>query len=121
MDRPWKSNYNSKCAITILEIVDINEPWALVSYHSPSPQEIIYCNAKHSFQQPVVTEREAPMQVMCFSRGSIVAQMRTDRTGYCPGEAIALTGGLCNHSSTRTKPVTVSLYQKTIYTQGRSQ
>jgi hypothetical protein len=91
------------------------------SSHSPSPQEIIYCNAKHSFQQPVVTEREAPMQVMCFSRGSIVAQMRTDRTGYCPGEAIALTGGLCNHSSTRTKPVTVSLYQKTIYTQGRSQ
>lgn len=30
MDRPWKSNYNSKCAITILEIVDINEQWALV-------------------------------------------------------------------------------------------
>ena len=30
MDRPWKSNYNSKCAITILEVVDINEPWALV-------------------------------------------------------------------------------------------
>lgn len=30
MDRPWKSNYSSKSAITILEMVDINEPWALV-------------------------------------------------------------------------------------------
>ncbi len=36
MDRPWKSNYNSKCAITILEIVDINEPWALVCYDDES-------------------------------------------------------------------------------------
>ena len=32
MDRPWKSNYNAKSAITILEIVDINEPWALVGH-----------------------------------------------------------------------------------------
>ena len=32
MDRPWKSNYNSKSAVTILEVVDINETWALVSY-----------------------------------------------------------------------------------------
>lgn len=58
-------------------------------------------------------------QLMCFNRGSIVAQIRTDRRGYCPGEAIALTGGLCNNTTLRTKPVTVSLYQKTIYTQGR--
>ena len=58
------------------------------------------------------------MQLMCFTRGSIVGQMRTDRTGYCPGEAVALNGGLCNYMSSRTKPVTVSLYQKTIYTQG---
>lgn len=57
-------------------------------------------------------------QFMCFNRGSVVAQLRTDRRGYCPGEAIALTGGLCNNMSKRTKPVKVILYQKTKYTQG---
>lgn len=97
MDRPWKSNYNSKCAITILEVVDINESWALA---------------------PIVMERELQAQFMCFKRGSIVAQIKTDRRGYCPGEAIALTGGFCNYTNSTTKPITVSLYQKTIYTQG---
>lgn len=63
-------------------------------------------------------EKELPIQTMCFNRGSIVAQLRTDRRGYCPGEAIALTGGFCNNTSLRTKPITVSLYQKTVYTQG---
>ncbi len=63
-------------------------------------------------------EREIPMQFFCFNRGSVVAQMKTDRRGYCPGEAVALTGGLCNNTSIRTRPVTVSLYQKTVYMQG---
>ncbi|XP_046860339.1 arrestin domain-containing protein 17-like [Xenia sp. Carnegie-2017] len=98
MDRPWKSNYSSKSAITILEMVDINEPWAL---------------------EPIIMEREMQEQFMCFNRGSVIAQLRTDRRGYCPGEAIALTGGLCNNMSKRTKPVKVILYQKTKYTQGK--
>ncbi|XP_028399686.1 arrestin domain-containing protein 17-like isoform X2 [Dendronephthya gigantea] len=63
MDRPWKSNYNSKCAITILEVVDINESWAL---------------------EPVIRELEMHAQFMCFNRGSVVAQIKTDRRGYCP-------------------------------------
>lgn len=42
MDRPWKSNYNSKSAITILEVVDINEHWALVS-------AVLSCTSGNSF------------------------------------------------------------------------
>ena len=61
-------------------------------------------------------EGEQQNRCMCFNRGSLVAQVRTDRRGYCPGEAIALTGGFCNYTSSRSKPINVSLYQKTIYT-----
>ena len=65
-------------------------------------------------------EREMLAKCMCFNRGSIVAQVGTDRRGYCPGEGIALTGGFCNYTSSTTKPITVSLYQTTTYiTQGK--
>lgn len=60
-------------------------------------------------------ERELQTSFMCFNSGSIVAQLRTDRRGYCPGEGIALTGGFCNNTSSSTKPVTVSLFQMTTY------
>lgn len=69
-----------------------------------------------SFQEPTITEREFQAKMMCFGSGSITAQIKTDRRGYCPGEAIALTGGFCNFTSSATRPITVSLFQKTVFT-----
>lgn len=79
-----------------------------------------YQDQCNNLQEPVIREQEMQAQFMCFNRGSIVAQIKTDRRGYCPGEAIALTGGFYNNTSLVTRPITVSLYQKTVYVQGGS-
>ena len=92
--RSWKFNHTAKRAITINEIVDINTPQLSV---------------------PLSNSREKTLCCLCCASGPISLSATTDRGGYCPGESIAITTEVENHSNRRITAVQATLKQIVTY------
>ena len=98
--RSWKFNHTAKRAITINEIVDINTPQLSV---------------------PLSSSHEKMLCCFCCASGPISLSVTTDRSGYCPGESIAITTEVDNHSNRRITAVRAALKQiVAYYAQGSS-
>ena len=80
IQRSWKFNHTTTRALTVNEIVDINTG-QLTSPLSSSNEKMICC--------------------LCCASRPISLSVKTDRGGYCPGESIALTMEVENHSNRR--------------------
>jgi len=76
--RSSKFDHVVKKAITVLEILDINQP---------------------HMKQPLSSSKEKTLGCLCCASGPISLSVMTDRVAYCPGESIAISTEIENHSS----------------------
>ena len=100
ISRSWKFDHTTTRAITVNEIVDINTA-RLTAPLSRSSEKTLCC--------------------LCCASGPISLSVTTDRGGYCPGEAIAISIEAENHSNRRITSVRAALKQVVVYyARGRS-
>ena len=91
MSRPWKFNHVAKRAITVVETIDTNLP---------------------HLKQSLSSSNEKTICCLCCASGPISLSAMTDRGAYCPGESIAISTEVENHSSRRITAVQASLKQE---------
>ena len=53
--------------------------------------------------------------LVCCPAGQLFARARIERSAFCPGEKILITGRISNQSSKQVTGTEVQLVQKTIY------
>lgn len=66
-------------------------------------------------QQPSVKNDDRTLGLVCCPAGQLFAQARIERSAFCPGEKILITGHISNQSSKQVTGTEVQLVQKTIY------
>ena len=94
IQRSWKFDHTTTRAITVNEIIDINNTQLTASLSS-SNEKTLCC--------------------LCCASGPISLSVKTDRGGYCPGESIAISTEAENHSSRRINSVRATLKQTVVY------
>ena len=94
ISRPWKFNHVAKRAITVVESIDTNLP---------------------HLKQSLSSSNEKTICCLCCASGPISLSVMTDRSGYCPGESIAISTEVENHSSRRITAVQASVKQETVF------
>ena len=94
IQRSWKFHHTTTRAITVNDIVDINTSQMTTSLSSSS---------------------EKTLCCLCCTSGPISLSVKTDRGGYCPGESIAISSEVENHSNRRIKSVQATLKQVVVY------
>ncbi|XP_078674408.1 arrestin domain-containing protein 3-like isoform X1 [Branchiostoma floridae x Branchiostoma belcheri] len=91
IDRPWRFDHTTKCAFTVLDMLDLNqEPSAMM---------------------PSGNQNSKTLCCLCCASGPIELQAQTDRGGYCPGERIVVKGSVENNSNTRITKTTAKIVQ----------
>ena len=94
MQQSWKFHHTTSRAITVNEIIDINTSQMMTPLSSSS-EKTLCC-------------------LFCTS-GPISLSVKTDRGGYCPGESIAISTEVENHSNRRIRSVQATLNRVVVY------
>lgn len=94
VDRPWRKNLQVDSPIFIVERVQIRDATLL---------------------QPSVKNEDRTLGLVCCPAGQLFARARIERSAFCPGEKILITGRISNQSSKQVTGTEVQLVQKTIY------
>lgn len=66
-------------------------------------------------QQPVVKNEDRTLGLVCCPAGQLYAKARIDRSAYCPGEEVKITGHVSNQSSKQVTGTEVQLIQKVVF------
>ena len=66
-------------------------------------------------QQPSLKHKDRNLGLVCCPAGQLFARARIDRSAYCPGEKVLITGHVSNQSSKQVTGTEVQLVQKTVY------
>lgn len=93
-DRPWRADLKFDSPLFIVERVQIRDPALL---------------------QPSLKHKDRNLGLVCCPAGQLFARARIDRSAYCPGEKVLITGHVSNQSSKQVTGTEVQLVQKTVY------
>ena len=66
-------------------------------------------------QEPVVKNEDRTLGLVCCPAGQLFAKARIDRSAYCPGEEVKITGHVSNQSSKQVTATEVQLIQKVVF------
>ena len=94
ISRPWKFDHNTKRAITINEIVDVNTS---------------------KLARPLQNSNEKTVCCLFCASNPITLSVKTDRAGYCPGELIAINVEASDQSRRRVTAIEAALKQVVMY------
>ena len=73
-------------------------------------------NAPFVFPQgPAVKNEDRTLGLVCCPAGQLFAKARIDRSAYCPGEEVKITGHVSNQSSKQVTGTEVQLIQKVVF------
>ena len=93
LDKPWTLNHKLKKLFTVINPIDINQ---------------------REFTMPIFNECSKTLCCWLCASGPISINVKTDRRGYCPGEAIVLNAFFENNGNRNVIP-NASLYQIQTY------
>lgn len=94
IDRPWRFDFTTKAAFTMIEFVDINTLPLL---------------------QPCQMAENRDVGCLCCKSGPLSITLYTDRGGYCPGESIGVSAVISNNSNNEIIGLEFQLIQAIIY------
>ena len=66
-------------------------------------------------QGPAVKNEDRTLGLVCCPAGQLYAKARIDRSAYCPGEEVKITGHVSNQSSKQVTGTEVQLIQKVVF------
>nr|XP_002129778.1 arrestin domain-containing protein 3-like [Ciona intestinalis] len=95
IDKPWKFDPNTKTAFTVLDMLDLNQ-----EQHARSPATM---------------NDSKTLCCLCCASGPIAAEVHIDRTGYVPGEFIAVNANVENGSSSKLPGTSASIIQSVTF------
>jgi hypothetical protein len=93
LDKPWTLNHKMKKLFTVINPIDINN---------------------REYVMPIFNECSKTLCCWPCSSGPICINVKTDRRGFCPGEAIVLNAFFDNNGNRSVVP-SASLYQMQTY------
>ena len=73
------------------------------------------CFIYFSFQEPCVKNDDRMLGWVCCPSGQLYATARIDRSAYCPGQEVRITGHVSNQSGKQVIGTEVQLLQKALY------
>ena len=73
------------------------------------------CLIYFSFQEPCVKNDDRMLGWVCCPSGQLYATARIDRSAYCPGQEVRITGHVSNQSGKQVIGTEVQLLQKALY------
>lgn len=74
-----------------------------------------WCFIYFSFQEPCVKNDDRMLGWVCCPSGQLYATARIDRSAYCPGQEVRITGHVSNQSGKQVIGTEVQLIQKALY------
>lgn len=90
-DRPWRTNWQFDSPLFIVERVQIRDLALL---------------------EPSVKNEDRSLGLVCCPAGQLNARARIERSAYCPGEEVKITGHVSNQSSKQVTGTEVQFVQK---------
>lgn len=94
VDRPWRTNLQITSPLCIVERVQIRDP---------------------ALMEPCVKNDDRMLGWVCCPSGQLYATARIDRSAYCPGQEVRITGHVSNQSGKQVIGTEVQLVQKALY------
>ena len=92
VDRPERSNYESKKPFIVIEDIDVNNP-ALV--------------------KPMKSENDKFLGCLCCESGPLTITTSIDRAGYCPGESVMVSVSVENLTNREIRGIRLQLLSVT--------
>ena len=74
-----------------------------------------WCFIPFLFQEPCVKNDDRMLGWVCCPSGQLYATARIDRSAYCPGQEVRITGHVSNQSGKQVIGTEVQLIQKALY------
>jgi len=93
-DRPWRTNLQFDSPLFIVERVQIRNPALL---------------------EPSVKHEDRTLGWICCPSGQLYAKARIDRSAYCPGQEVKITGHVSNQSGKQVIGTEAQLVQKVVF------
>jgi len=93
IDRPWKYDHRIFLPVTIIPVVDMNDP---------------------KFDQEVLRQESKTMCCLCCADGPIAVTARIPSTGWCPGEWVPFAVTIDNHATKALDGVSCVLEYETV-------
>lgn len=94
VDRPWRTDLNTRSPLVIVERVQIRDP---------------------AFLEPRVKQEDRMLGWPCCPSGQLYTKARIDRLAFCPGQEVKISGIVNNESGKQVVGFEAQLVQKVLF------